>query len=267
MFRQLFLKKKYSLQLGFAILIALLTFVGTTMSASARTLSATQASEIAPQCEVFEQNLLNIENTIAILTNELNKADFSERSVIAHEILQETNLENQQRAKLNACIAADPGLPPLSTTLTGTITFATNFNGSDFQEHATPIQIGIVFSAFRDQVIFSFPSVNVPGFPISVTESVVSENTGTFSETTGAISVATELQFSAGVFGSSTADFTFTTGNSVSPDGVINLTGIPLNRQTKSIDLVGTTHFGSGDGPLAGSDGLIFISGTLGELP
>src|SRR5450432_4105761 len=198
MFRQLFLKKKQSLQLGCALLIALLTFIIPTVSASAHTVAVKRAAgEIAPQCVIFFEEVTNTENEIAILTAELNGADFSERSVIAHEILQQTTLESQESAKLNACVAANPGLPPLSATLTGTITFIVSADG--LQEHTAPISLGIVFSAFRDQVNFSFPSVNVPGFP--VTESALAAGTGTFNKTSGAMTEPAELLFAINVFG------------------------------------------------------------------
>ena len=260
MFHQLFLKKKPFLQLGFALLIALLTFVVPTMSVSA------QAFELPPQCESLQQEVWSTQSVIASLTNELNEADFSEKSVIAKEIHQETILEDQEIAKLNACVAANPGLPPLNATLTGTFSVGTNFSGSNIhQEHTVPISMGIVFSTFRDEVNVSVPSENVPGFPIPVTESVNSVGTGTFNETTGAITVPTNLKFSAGVFGSSSANFMFTTGNSGTPDEVISVNGTLLNLQTGKITLVATARFSSG--PLGGSDGVIIISGTISPLP
>jgi hypothetical protein len=266
MFYQWFLQKKHALQLGTALLIALLAFVVPTVSASAQTITANTPAEIAPQCVVFQEEVSQTESVIASLTAELNGADFSERSVIAREIEQDTTLENKELAELNACVAANPGLPPLSATLTGTFSVGTNFLGSNIhQEHTIPISIGIVFSAFRDQVTVSIPSESVPGFPVSVTESVNSTGTGTFNKTTGAMTVPTNLNFSGGILGSSSANFLFTTGNSSTSDGVISVNGTPLNLQTGQITLVATAQFSGG--PLGGSDGMIIISGTISPLP
>lgn len=264
MVRQLFLKKKSSLQVGVAILIALLTFIVPTMSASAQTVAVKQTAEIAPQCEIFQQEVTATENEIAILTTELNGADFSERSFIAREIRQQTTLENQELAKLNACVTANPGLPPLNATLTGTITFIISADG--LQEHTAPLSMGITFSPFRDQVNFSLPSVDVPGLPVSATESTVSAGTGTFNKTSGAITEATELLFTIHnpLAQNSTGAFTFTTGNSVSPDGQVIVDGSPLN-SSGGIELVAATHFTNGS--LSGMDGAIFLIGKITPLP
>ncbi|MEV3973530.1 hypothetical protein AB0K68_36305 [Streptomyces sp. NPDC050698] len=148
----------------------------------------------------------------------------------------------------------------LFTTLTGTATLTTSDSRAP-GPFTVPVTIGLFFNDARTQVsISSFPAITVQTDSGPVTVTGIGGANGTFNKAAGAVSLPVDLNFNLPAPASdSDLPITFTTGSAGT------LTGVPLNRTTRKIRLVGIATFDGGT--LNGEQGTLVIDGELADLP
>lgn len=136
-----------------------------------------------------------------------------------------------------------------------------------------PIDVNLTFSQSRCGVIITrFPKITMTTRDLDVVGRIDIEVTrtgggvGTFHPVTGELNVplVVHIHYDTALLSDDDATFNLTTGNSVSPGGVFDRTGMPLTAGG-NITLVGTTRFRNGY--LEGKDGSLVINASLSLQP
>lgn len=173
----------------------------------------------------------------------------------------------QKREELRKCLIACGAPMPLVTGWSGFATLTTSLAAASGPFNNT-ISGTLRFSKERTQVILeSFaeivagPFSPLPGVTIITTIKRVGGGVGVFEAATGALSMPLELIFDNDVW---FAEDSFLTLN-MTTGRAGGLQGVPLNRVTRTMTLVGSGPFRGG--ALDGSTGNLTLALTLAQLP
>jgi hypothetical protein len=249
---------------------------------------------IPPKCQALKDELDALMQERADLQLDLQSAAGSGKASIVAGIRRLAAQINQKRLAFDECLGIQPLPAPLVAFLSGFLSFFAPM--ANPTTGVVPVTLVLTFDGpDRSQVDLQFPMIVFPGtlhLPLGVGTCAgslnlnASEGFGAFDQTFGNMSVPLTLTASFIISGTydpfsvcgglknlglpypSTMNLTapgLTTGtvrSSASPTGSVS--GVPLNRTTGSLTLVGSGTF-SGGAAIGAAD--LIIAGTLSPIP